>query len=142
MPVPQSMCAQIGLQMTMEIAVYLFIGLSMAYWLVLMRIDDMKQTHYWRGRKDGFDMHRRDRSMVTLTQTIKGSVNSGRHTSTIQLRLVKSHYVWRSSRFLGLLNLQATVTRSSTHLLTFRYTRQSSKQRPTSILPGGMTNGI
>ena len=31
----------------------------MMYWLVLMRIDDMKQTHYWRGRKDGFDMHRR-----------------------------------------------------------------------------------
>ena len=59
MPVPQSMCAQIGLQMTMEIAVYLFIGLSMAYWLVLMRIDDMKQTYYWRGRKDGWDMHRR-----------------------------------------------------------------------------------
>ena len=59
MPVPQNMCAQIGLQMTMEIAVYLFIGLSMAYWLVLMRIDDMKQTHYWRGRKDGWDMHRR-----------------------------------------------------------------------------------
>ena len=59
MPVPQSMCAQIGLQMTMEIAVYLFIGLSMAYWLVLMRIDDMKQAHYWRGRKDGLDMHRR-----------------------------------------------------------------------------------
>ncbi len=43
MPVPQSMCAQIGLQMTLELAVYLFIGLSMAYWLVLMRIDDMKQ---------------------------------------------------------------------------------------------------
>ena len=59
MPVPQSMWLQIGLQMTMEIAVYLFIGLSMAYWLVLMRIDDMKQAHYWRGRKDGFDMHRR-----------------------------------------------------------------------------------
>ena len=59
MPVPQSMWSQIGLQMTMEIAVYLFIGLSMAYWLVLMRIDDMKQTHYWRGRKDGWDMHRR-----------------------------------------------------------------------------------
>ncbi len=66
-----------------------------------------------------------DRSMVTLTQTIKGSVNSGRHISTIQLRLVKSHYVWRSSRCLGLLSLQATVTRSSMHLLTFRYTRQS-----------------
>ena len=59
MPVPQSMCAQMGLQMTLELAVYLFIGLSMAYWLVLMRIDDMKQTHYWRGRMDGFDMHRR-----------------------------------------------------------------------------------
>ena len=58
MPVPQSMWSQIGLQMTMEIAIYMFIGLSMAYWLVLMRIDDMKQTHYWRGRKDGWDMHR------------------------------------------------------------------------------------
>ena len=59
MPVPQSMWSQIGLQMTMEIAVYLFIGLSLAYWLVLIRVDDMKQTHYWRGRKDGWDMHRR-----------------------------------------------------------------------------------
>ena len=59
MPVPQSMCAQIGLQMTLELAVYSFIGLSMAYWLLLMRMDDMKQTHYWRGRKDGWDMHRR-----------------------------------------------------------------------------------
>jgi hypothetical protein len=27
-------------------------------------------------------------------------------------------------------------------LLTFRYTRQSLMQKPTSILPGGMTNGI
>ena len=59
MPVPQSMCAQIGLQMTLELAIYLFIGLSLAYWLLLTRIDDMKQTHYWRGRKDGWDMHRR-----------------------------------------------------------------------------------
>jgi hypothetical protein len=59
MPVPQSMWSQIGLQMTMEIAIYIFIGLTFAYWMVVMRIDDMKQTHYWRGRKDGWDMHRR-----------------------------------------------------------------------------------
>jgi len=45
--------------MTLEIAIYSFIAFCMAYWLVLIRIDDMKQTHYWRGRKDGWDMHRR-----------------------------------------------------------------------------------
>lgn len=45
--------------MTLEIAVYVFIAFCMAYWLVLIRIDDIKQTHYWRGRKDGWDMHRR-----------------------------------------------------------------------------------
>jgi hypothetical protein len=45
--------------MTLELAVYLFIGLSMVSWLLLTRIDDVKQTHYWRGRKDGWDMHRR-----------------------------------------------------------------------------------
>ncbi len=45
--------------MTLELAIYLFIGLSMAYWALLVRIDDLKQTHYWHGRKDGWDMHRR-----------------------------------------------------------------------------------
>jgi hypothetical protein len=45
--------------MTLELAVYLFIGLSMAWLLLVTRIDDLKQTHYWRGRKDGWDMHRR-----------------------------------------------------------------------------------
>jgi hypothetical protein len=45
--------------MTLEYAIYLFIGLSIVYWAVLTRIDDVKQTHYWRGRKDGWDMHRR-----------------------------------------------------------------------------------
>ena len=45
--------------MTLEMAIYLFIGLSMAWLLLVTRIDDLKQTHYWRGRKDGWDMHRR-----------------------------------------------------------------------------------
>jgi hypothetical protein len=45
--------------MTLELAVYLFIGLSIAWLLLVTRIDDLKQTHYWRGRKDGWDMHRR-----------------------------------------------------------------------------------
>jgi hypothetical protein len=45
--------------MTLELAMYLFIGLSMAWLLLVTRIDDLKQTHYWRGRKDGWDMHRR-----------------------------------------------------------------------------------
>ena len=45
--------------MTLELAVYSFIGLSMAWLLLVTRIDDLKQTHYWRGRKDGWDMHRR-----------------------------------------------------------------------------------
>ena len=45
--------------MTLELAIYLFIGLSMAWLLLITRIDDVKQTHYWRGRKDGWDMHRR-----------------------------------------------------------------------------------
>ena len=45
--------------MTLELAVYSFIGLSMAWLLLVTRIDDVKQTHYWRGRKDGWDMHRR-----------------------------------------------------------------------------------
>ena len=45
--------------MILEYAIYLFIGLSIVYLAVLTRIDDMKQTHYWRGRKDGWDMHRR-----------------------------------------------------------------------------------
>jgi len=31
----------------------------MAWLLLVTRIDDLKQTHYWRGRKDGWDMHRR-----------------------------------------------------------------------------------
>jgi hypothetical protein len=51
--------------MTLELAIYLFIGLSFAYWALLVRIDDLKQTHYWRGRKDGWDMHRR---MINIKQ--------------------------------------------------------------------------
>jgi hypothetical protein len=45
--------------MTLEMAIYLFIGTSIAWLLLATHIDDLKQTHYWRGRKDGWDMHRR-----------------------------------------------------------------------------------
>ena len=45
--------------MTLETAIYLFIGTSLAWLLLATHIDDLKQTYYWRGRKDGWDMHRR-----------------------------------------------------------------------------------
>jgi hypothetical protein len=45
--------------MTLEMAIYLFIGTSLAWLLLATHIDDLKQTYYWRGRKDGWDMHRR-----------------------------------------------------------------------------------
>jgi hypothetical protein len=43
----------------METAIYLCIGFITLYWFVALKIEDCKQTHYWRGRKDGWDMHRR-----------------------------------------------------------------------------------
>jgi hypothetical protein len=45
--------------MTFENFVYLSIALSTGTFFLLAYIDDQKQTHYWRGRKDGWDMHRR-----------------------------------------------------------------------------------
>ena len=27
--------------------------------VVALKVEDRKQTYYWRGRKDGWDMHRR-----------------------------------------------------------------------------------
>jgi hypothetical protein len=43
----------------MEDAIYLCIGFITLYWFVALQIENRKQTHYWRGRKDGWDMHRR-----------------------------------------------------------------------------------
>jgi hypothetical protein len=45
--------------MSFENAVFLCIGIITLYWFVALRIEDRKQTHYWRGRHDGFEMHRR-----------------------------------------------------------------------------------
>jgi hypothetical protein len=45
--------------MTFENAVYLCIAVFFATFFLLTYISDQKQTHYWRGRKDGWDMHRR-----------------------------------------------------------------------------------
>ena len=50
---------RLGYKMTLEMAIYLFIGTSIAWLILATHIDDLKQTHYWRGRKDGWDMHRR-----------------------------------------------------------------------------------
>lgn len=45
--------------MTFENFVYLSIGLFTLTFFGLMYLADQKQIHYWRGRKDGWDMHRR-----------------------------------------------------------------------------------
>jgi hypothetical protein len=45
--------------MTFENAVHLCIAVFFGTFFLLTYISDQKQTHYWRGRKDGWDMHRR-----------------------------------------------------------------------------------
>jgi len=45
--------------MSFENAVFLCIGIITLYWFVALKVEDRKQTYYWRGRKDGWDMHRR-----------------------------------------------------------------------------------
>ena len=34
-------------------------GCAIVAWYIGHRIDEAAQVHYWRGRKDGFDLHRR-----------------------------------------------------------------------------------
>lgn len=38
---------------------WVMIGITVGYWLVEHVKDNAAQLHYWRGRKDGWDMHRR-----------------------------------------------------------------------------------
>jgi len=45
--------------MSFENFVYLSIGLFCLTFFTLLWVNDQKQIHYWRGRKDGWDMHRR-----------------------------------------------------------------------------------
>jgi hypothetical protein len=49
--------------MTFENFVYLSIVIFFGTFFMLTYINDQKQTHYWRGRKDGWDMHRRMKIM-------------------------------------------------------------------------------
>jgi hypothetical protein len=45
--------------MSFENFVYLSIGLFCLTFFTLLWVNDQKQIYYWRGRKDGWDMHRR-----------------------------------------------------------------------------------
>ena len=38
---------------------YCMLGLVIAYWAVITIKENYGQSMYWRGRKDGYDMHRR-----------------------------------------------------------------------------------
>jgi hypothetical protein len=38
---------------------YIMLGLGTIYWIHLTIKENYGQTMYWRGRKHGFDMHRR-----------------------------------------------------------------------------------
>ena len=38
---------------------YIMLGLGTVYWIHLVIKENYGQTMYWRGRKHGFDMHRR-----------------------------------------------------------------------------------
>jgi len=38
---------------------YIMLGLGTIYWIHLVIKENYGQTMYWRGRKHGFDMHRR-----------------------------------------------------------------------------------
>jgi hypothetical protein len=45
--------------MSFENFVYLSICLFCLTFFTLLWVNDQKQIYYWRGRKDGWDMHRR-----------------------------------------------------------------------------------
>ena len=54
--------------MTFENFVYVSILLFFATIAFMGMVENRKQTHYWRGRKDGWDMHRR--MMQTKTEKV------------------------------------------------------------------------
>ena len=45
--------------MTLQEAGLLWVAIMVAITVLYGMYDNAKQTHYWRGRKDGWDMHRR-----------------------------------------------------------------------------------
>ena len=38
---------------------YCMLGIVIGYWAIIKLVENTAQIHYWRGRKDGWDMHRR-----------------------------------------------------------------------------------
>jgi len=54
--------------MTFENFVYVSILLFFATIAFMGMVENRKQTYYWRGRKDGWDMHRR--MMQTKTEQV------------------------------------------------------------------------
>ena len=45
-------------------------GVAIVAWYIGHRIDEAEQVYYWRGRKDGFDMHRRMINTKKVTEEV------------------------------------------------------------------------
>ncbi len=80
-------------------------------------------------------------SMDTHTTTTKESQDYGVHISITQSQHTKLLYVWRWSRYLGLLNLQITTIQLKTLSPMVLSIGQCSKQSKTPSLIG-KTNGV
>jgi len=80
-------------------------------------------------------------SMDTHTTTTKESQDCGVRISIIQSHHTKLLYVWRWSRFLGLLKLQITTTQLKTLSPMVLSIGQCSKQNKTLTLIGE-NNGV
>ena len=55
----QRYCGYVGSDMTLKEAGLLWVATMVAFIWAYGMHESAKQTHYWRGRKDGWDMHRR-----------------------------------------------------------------------------------
>jgi len=55
----QKVCGYVGSDMTLKEAGLWWVATMVAIIWAMGIHENAKQTHYWRGRKDGWDMHRR-----------------------------------------------------------------------------------
>jgi len=55
----QIVCGYVGSDMTLKEAGLVWVATMVAIIWAMGIHESAKQTHYWRGRKDGWDMHRR-----------------------------------------------------------------------------------
>ena len=55
----QMVCVYVGSDMTLKEAGLLWVATMVVFIWAYATYQNAKQTYYWRGRKDGWDMHRR-----------------------------------------------------------------------------------